>query len=480
MSAHFTRDNFNVAIQSESDGVTGSCMQITACFPDRSKTSFLIDCGLFQEPEYAARNRSFSFNPENISFVIVSHNHIDHTGRLGLLQKKGFFGKVYTSTDTSILMPLALQDTCHILKEAAKKENTSPIYNDTNVFNVMNMVVPCKFEETINVSQNIKMTMFKNGHLPGAEMILLQISYHEYEDINILFLGDIALKNMFFSVPNLPDWVLALPLTIVTESTYGDTNSSDIEFNFKRNVKKFFTEVPNGTLINPAFSLGRSQEVLYTFKQMQNEGLLSKDIPIFLDGKLSQSYTNLYLKRALSSIDKENLDFLPENFFYASKLDRINLCNSPEAKIIVASSGMGSYGPARTYLQKYISRSDSYIHFTGYAAEGTLARDIYDAAHDSTVNFGGLCIPKKARISYTSQFSAHAKADEILKFLGQFTNLLLVLVTHGEPEVKNKFAARIVEEIAPKNVGILSTTVFFRIGSRGLISAKPTSPLQVK
>jgi len=143
-------------------------------------------------------------------------------------------------------------------------------------------------------------------------------------------------------------------------------------------------------------------------------------------------------------------------------------------KIILTTSGMGSYGPAQTYIPEYISREGALIHFTGYTAEGTMGNRLKEAKNGDAVEVGGLLVKKKADVEYTTEYSAHAKADEMIEFLKQFKNLKLVLINHGEAETKETFAKRIVEEVNTKNVGLLGRQYFFRVDSYGLVKTLST------
>ena len=228
------------------------------------------------------------------------------------------------------------------------------------------------------------------------------------------------------------------------------------------------------TVLAPVFSLGRAQEVLYRLKCLQDSGELDVQIPIYLDGKLAMRYTSMYLK-GLVGIREDMMDFLPENFMFVDKPMRNSFLHEDDScKIILTSSGMGSYGPARSYIPAFLGRQRMLIHFTGYTAVGTMGRTIKDTPDGEIVGVAGLLIKKRAKVEYTSEFSAHAKADTMIDFLNQFSKLKLVLVNHGEPEVKEVFAKRILNEVNAKEVGVLNRDHVFRIGPWGLIKTIPS------
>ena len=456
-----------VDIMSLHPGVTGSCNLCIAKFPNTKTIRFIVDCGLFQESEYDELNYVLPFNAEELDFCLVTHNHVDHTGRLPYIVKEGFSKNIYATEDTCKLMPLALNDSCRVLRDVARRKNVKYLYEEENVEETVRLLKGCRYNETISICDGlIKITFFTNGHLVGAAVILVQICYPGYDDINLLFTGDYNNKNMFTSVKKIPKWVRELPITVVQESTYGNMDSGEITLSFKENVLNCLEN--RGTVVALVFSLGRAQEILYEIKMMQTLGELDTRIPIYFDGKLAIKYTELYLNGKLNLRD-DMRDFLPENLTFVNKENRAKVLYSTEKKIILTTSGMGSYGPAQTYLPEYVARINALIQFTGFTAEGTLGSRLKNTLPGELVQIGGLIVKKRAQVEYTTEYSAHAKADEMIEFLKQFENLKLVLVNHGEPHVKVLFADRIVNEVEPKNVGLLGGEYFFRVNSYGLV-----------
>lgn len=467
-----SKSRFHVDIMDVHDKVTGSCHLCVVMYPNGEKLKFIVDCGLFQQEEGDKLNKKLLFNADDIAFCMVTHNHVDHTGRLPLLVKNGFRGKIYATETTCNLLPEALNDSFSVLKSRAKISGNLPIYGEEHVEQVVSLCKPCEYDHTIEITENIRVNLFENDHLPGAALTLVRIAYPGEENINLLFTGDYNNKSVFQNDVNIPSWVLDLPLTVIQESTYGDTNSEDIEPCFDRNLLKAIEQ--GWTVLTPVFSLGRSQEILYRLKCLQIAGALDVNIPIYLDGKLAIRYTNMYLK-GLVGIREDMIDFLPENFQFVDKSLRSILLNEDNScKIILTSSGMGSYGPARTYIPAFLERQKMLIHFTGYTAVGTMGRKIKDTPDGEVVSVGGLLVKKRAKVEYTSEFSAHAKADTMINFLKQFSNLKLVLVNHGEPDVKEAFAKRILKEVDTKAVGVLNRENVFRIGPWGLVKTIPT------
>ena len=224
--------------------VTGSCILCTVRYPDRSKTQFIVDCGLFQEEKYQAQNYNFPFEPKDIAFALITHTHIDHIGRIPKLCKEGFNGKIYTSTLAGELMPIALTNTAEILSSSIQKnskkkviidssvpifDSTKPLYDIDDVQNAMSQVIGLEYNTSFKVDEHISVKLFKNGHTLGACSILVTIKYRGQEPIYAFFTGDYNTHNTFFDVESIPQDVLDLPINLVTESTYGNTKKDIIK-----------------------------------------------------------------------------------------------------------------------------------------------------------------------------------------------------------------------------------------------------------
>lgn len=467
-----TKTKFYIDIMAFHPEVTGSCNLVVVKYPDGTTTKFVVDCGLFQEKEHEAKNNELPFDSKTIDFVLITHNHVDHTGRLPYLVKEGYENSIYMTNTTSQLIRLALSDSYKVLKNIAKRDNKKVLYSDDDVRNALSKIKGVKFNEEIQITPSIRATFLSNGHLLGAAMILVKISYPGCEDINLLFTGDYNNKNMFFDVEDIPDNIKDLPLTIIQEATYGDMDSTDITYCYEDNIVKAIND--KKTVVTPVFSLGRAQEMLYVIKKLQDSEKLSKSIPIYLDGKLAIQYTNIYTSKKIKFKD-EIKEFLPDNLTYVDDMElRRKILNDTTAKIILTTSGMGSYGPAQTYIPEFLSRKNALIQFTGYTAEGTLGERLKSAPYGEPVNVAGLVVVKRADVEYTTEYSAHAKADEMINFLNQFTNVKMILINHGEKQSKDAFAKRVLKEVETKHVGILGNEYFFRIDPYGLVKTMST------
>lgn len=467
------KERFYADIMALNQEVTGSCTLVTVRLPNEylPRIRFIVDCGLFQEKNGENLNEGFPFDPEKLDFCLITHNHVDHVGRLPLLVKKGFRAKIYTTEPTSRIISFALWDCYKVLKGVSKRKHSKHLYRNEDVMQTLSLIKSCKYAEEIQVHENVTVTFLSNGHLVGAALIFVKITYPGYEDINLLFTGDYKGENAFFDVDPIPEYIRELPITIIQESTYGDMNTDEMIPCFKENLLSCIEK--EGIVVAPVFSLGRSQEILYELKLLQEEGKLSTSIPIYFDGKLAFQYTNLYIRGYLG-IKTEMQDFFPENLTFVDRANRNAILANNSSKIILTTSGMGSYGPAQLYISHYIRNSGALIHFTGYTAEGTLGARLKATPNGETVEVGGIITKKLAQVEYTTEYSAHAKADEMITFLKQFKNIKLVLVNHGQADVKETFAERIIDEVNPKDVGILGRNYFFRVNPYGLIKTLPT------
>lgn len=465
--------------------VTGSLHPVTVQYPDGRTTNFIVDSGLYQEKAYNALNhKKFPFKEENVDFALITHNHADHMGRLPYLVAGGFKGPIYASSETVRLMDISLTDSFRIEKEDSKNCNRAPMYDGNDFENTLAQRVSCEFEETVYVDRNIKVTFFMNGHLLGAAIILVQISYPGEKDINLLFTGDYKPQNVFFYVEELPEWVRELPLTIVTESTYGYMDTTDVSYHMEDDLEKAIQD--GKTVMITVFAQERAQQIMDMLKKMQNLGKISTDIPIRLDGNLAQEYTRAY-KKSKFLIESGKDDFFPENFVFISKENRLEVLENRRQQIVLTTSGMADHGPAKLYLEHWVGRKDVLIYIPGYTSPDTLGYQLQHPIDERLIKaaykgvkltpeqklqisesevlnpmvfINGQWLFMRAQVITTSEWSSHAKADEIIAFLQGFKHLNLVLINHGQTEVKQQFAERVGLEVDAKQVGILGEYTF--------------------
>jgi len=465
--------------------VTGSCHLVSVHFPNGRQINFVIDCGLFQEKAYNRLNDvELPFKGENIAFALVTHNHADHTGRLPYLVKSGFKGKIYASKETVRLMPKSLVDSFKIMKDNYKKKNHKCPYEVEDLEQTISSLTPCEFDQVEYVDQNIKVTFWENGHLPGAAIILVQISYPNEEDIKLIFTGDYKPTNRFFEVEEIPSWVYESEVVIVTESTYGYMDSTEIEYHIEKDFEEHLKA--GYTIVCSAFAQQRLQEILWMLKVMQIQNRIDSNIPIRVDGNLGQGFCRLYATSELL-IKNNTEDFMPKNCTFVTNENREEILNYRGQQIIITTSGMMDHGPAKIYLEEYIQRKNVLVYIPGYCSPDTLA---YNLLHpeNGTVRIKGKSYAVIAKVMTTNEFSSHAKADEIIEFLKRFKKLLCVLINHGQSEVKQQFCARVEEEVKTKRVEILGEHTFTmshhgymkHMGSKWVVPAETKKELEMR
>lgn len=451
---------FKVTMSAHQREVTGSSIPITIEFPDGNTRKILVDCGYFQEIKYQYQNYVDDINPQEIDAVIITHNHIDHTGLLPKLVRNGYTGPIYMTEITRELCPEFLYDVCshQSTLELSKRypdeaSMFKTLYSEEDVDATLKQIIALPYLSTLEILPGIKLTYFENGHLLGAGMVLLQCSYPHMQDINLFFTGDYRARNPLYPVPALPKWVKNLPIILVNESTYGATDSVDIKKCFRNNVLTSFSKGED--IFCGAFSQGRLQELLYEFKLMDDEGLIPPEYTIDVVGPLGVS-TTLKYQKILSWYNPSKADFMPKRAAFQSPGSIPAIIAQKNPKIVLATSGMLSNGPARSLVPYFLQNPKAMIHLVGYAAEGTLARALLDAKREESVTFNSKVLTKRAIVKTTREFSAHATADEMLEFIRQFKNVVFVGINHGEITSQKAFQGRVKDETGIKRVELLS------------------------
>lgn len=466
--------------------VTGSSFLVTVKLPDGTIRHIMIDCGLYQEPNYARYNYNLEVNIDKIDAILITHNHMDHVGGVPKLVHKGYNNPIYTTIYTMELMSSFLSDSANHqlsnileMKKLYPNEKFSLPYSVKDVEQTMNLVKGIEFYKTFKITDEIKVTFFPNGHLIGAGIILIQISYYGVKDVNLLFTGDYKNNNLFFEVPELPDWVKELPITVVTESTYGHIEKSTRIPVFNKNIKEAI-EADQDILVG-VFAQGRMQELLYQIKYLQEIGTIPDYYQICVDGPLGIETSFVYRRLITSSYNYYgsifdcDISFFPKNLRLINKTERENIFADKKQKIVITTSGMLSHGPAQIYVPLFLQR-DAMIHLTGYASEGTLARTLIDSYENriNKIEINGSIYPTNATVKWTNEFSSHATASELIDFLKQFSNLKLVVINHGEDYIKECFKEKVKNTITCKNTEIIDRSKILVIGTYGLIKSMPS------
>ena len=268
----------------------------------------------------------------------------------------------------------------------------------------------------------------------------------------------------FFEVSDLPNWVTELPLHVICESTYGHVDSNETKISvFCDNIENWL-KVGKKTIIIPTLSLGRYQEIAYVLKEMQRENRISTSIPIRFDGNLAIKYTCLY-KNDLQ-ISPEMRDFMPLNSSFVE--DRAGVIGYDGQQIIITTSGGANFGPAPDYVNAFIEKSNAAFHFTSYLWEESLGRQMLETKTGNYVKVGAVLRKKIADAATTSEYSGHAKRDELLQFLSTLQNIRSLVITHGEPDVKESFGEYCEANLNVKNVAIAGIGYTIRVNTYGI------------
>lgn len=432
--------------------VTGSKLYLVIERPDDTKYRVLVDHGYFQEIDYKYLNYVDDFDASNVDAIVVTHNHIDHTGLLPKAVKQGYKNKIYMTDITRDLIGPFLKDSAEQQEENVQEmrerypyeaDKFHPLYHIEDVENTLKLCEGIPYRKTIEILPGVKLTFWDNGHILGAAMILLQCSYPNMEPVNFLFTGDFKFENSFMRVREIPKWFRNMELVMFCESTYGSTKKEDIKICFRDNILEAFERKQN--ILIGAFAQARMQEILYDFKKLQDEKLIPPEYAICVDGPLGITTTHIY-KSILDACNSPHKDFIPEGLIYVDPKNRENILSDGVPKILITTSGMLSNGPARVYVPIFLEHPNSLIHLVGYAAEETLARKLLDTKRADKVQIGNNVYHKRAVVKTTREKSSHATQDELIRLINLFTNVKFLGINHGETETKKIFLEAVEEE----------------------------------
>lgn len=463
-------DDFYVHLYGRNRGVTGSCTLLSIHFPNKKNERILIDCGSFQgEDNIGFVNEGIPFNTKKICCVLITHTHIDHIGHIPLLIKQGYNNPIYMTKPALKIIDIPLNDACKI----ENNDSIAPKYSMEEIEKAYELMRGCSFFKTIKPHKHIQITFFPNGHLVGSAIIEIIISYPGRKDIRILTTGDYHNRNLFFPIEKIPVQHRNEPYSaILCESTYGNINSSDKKFTpvFKTDIKE---AIENGLkIVIPSFATGRTQEILYMLKQMQDSGDLPDDIEIWLAGKTAQEMTERFCFEQLGFYP-DMKKFLPKNFHKMHKKQQSatleTLFNSSRPCIILSPSGMADHGSITTIIPKAVSRKDFLIYFPGYCTPISKGYQLMNLEYGDKIYYAGKEYVKKCQVKFTGEISAHAKRDELLDFLKSMATPKSIIVGHGEPKTREAFIEYLTKKIPNTRCENLSPDYGFEITSEGII-----------
>jgi metallo-beta-lactamase family protein len=437
--------------------VTGSCHMVE-CAGKR----ILIDCGMYQGSHELDEENSqpFGFDPASIDYVLLTHAHLDHCGRLPLLAKRGFHGEIIATAASRELTRLVMLDAAHLQEEDARYQARiaaqgssagqpiAPLYSVLDALNSFDHFGrTAVYDEPIEVADGVRATFINAGHILGSASIYLQLT--EGSQLStVLFSGDLGKSGgPLLCDPAKPP----AAATVVMETTYGDRLHKPLG----PSVEEFYDAVTDtfrrgGNVVVPTFALERAQELLYFLSLGIDNDRLAKSTQVFVDSPMAISATEI-LQHHLEGLRPEIANLIraghdpfhfPGLHFTRESAESVAINSIHGGAIIMAGSGMCTGGRVRHHLQHNLGREDSSVVFVGYAAIGTLARRIIDGAKQ--VNIFGENIAVRAHIYTINGFSAHADQADLLAWQKQ-TGAKRTFLVHGEEDTMRKFAAHLTD-----------------------------------
>ncbi len=434
--------------------------------------NFLLDCGLFQGMgrDTDSLNATFGFDATKVNYVILSHAHIDHSGLLPKLAKEGFAGNIYCTPGTKALVEILLEDSAMIQRDDAKYGNKrrakqglppiEPLYDMDDVNIVLPLLKPVEYDVPVKISDSVELLYTDAGHIIGSAAVSLKIK-EGGETKTLTFSGDVGrYRDMILRSPA----IFPAADTIIIESTYGD-KLHDIIHTTPDDILKWIEKTcveQKGNLIIPAFSVGRTQEILFELNQLSLEKRLPH-IPVYVDSPLSIEATDVvkmfpkYFNKKIQKIlevDDDPFDF--EGLRYIKSVEESKALNEDlHPKVIISASGMADAGRVKHHIKNNISNPKNTILLVGYCEPHSLGGRLMNGA--KVVKIYSEEYPVIATVGSIRSMSAHADYEDLMQFLGcQIPDLVKqIFVVHGEAEVQDHFAERLrkkgfKEVIAPE------------------------------
>ncbi len=453
--------------------VTGSNMILEA-----AEKRIMIDCGMFQGSSATkAKNfDGFKYDVKDIDYVLLTHSHIDHSGRIPLLYKKGYTGSVICTKATKDLCDIMLLDSANIQesdteyknhkRQRAGLEPLEPLYTTDDANNALKHFVAVQYHDLIKLDDNITVKFSDSGHMLGSSSITVYVNEDNKTTV-VAFTSDLGKPNT--PIINDPQVIQECDYLIM-ESTYGNKRHA-----VKEHPEELMFEIiedtilKGGTVIIPSFSVGRTQEMIYAFNKniaLKKKFSIFNKIPVYIDSPLSTSATEVFMKNTQFFDDEAKqyilkgdnpLDF-PNLIFTKSVEDSKMLNRDDSPKIIISSSGMCDAGRIRHHLKHNLYKEKTTVLFVGYQANGSLGRILADGA--KSVKILGDTIDVRARIEMIDGFSGHADMDDLDNYLSQIRSKPeKIFLVHGEDEQLYPFASRIsntfgIDAVIPDNYSV--------------------------
>ncbi|WP_456404325.1 MBL fold metallo-hydrolase RNA specificity domain-containing protein [Thiolapillus sp.] len=438
-------------------GVTGSCHLLECC-----GKKILIDCGLYQGGRELVEENSepFGFEPGEIDYLLLTHAHLDHCGRIPLLAKRGFQGEIITLSATVELARLVMLDSAGLQEEEARyqqrrarrrggdhQKRIEPLYTVLDALNSLDYFGrKARYEQPMELAPGITATYLNAGHILGSASIFLELE-EKGRKHRLLFSGDLGYSGrVILRDPTKPPKAD----TVVMESTYGNRLHKQLQ----PSIEELYTAINEtmergGNVIIPTFALERAQELLYYLREGIENKKLAHFTNVFLDSPMAISATRIF-ERHPECYDTETLKVsddgsnpfsLPALHFTRETAESMVINQIDSGAVIMAGSGMCTGGRVRHHLKHNLWRKECSVIFVGYAARGTLARRIIDGAE--TVRIFGEEIPVRSSIYTIGGFSAHADQAGLLAWHQHTGNPKTTFLVHGEEETMQIFASKL-------------------------------------
>ncbi|MBS0222391.1 MAG: MBL fold metallo-hydrolase [Proteobacteria bacterium] len=438
--------------------VTGSC-HLLECLGRR----ILIDCGLFQGGRALREENTeaFGFDPALIDYVLLTHAHLDHCGRLPLLVKRGFRGEVIATAATFELARLVILDAAHLQEEEAQHRSHGPIRvfrageptAGTPLYSMLDALDAIgrfgrsvSYDTALDIAPGIRATFFDAGHILGSASVLVKIA-EEGRSRSILFSGDIGNAGRpLLRPPSTP----ATADVVVMESTYGNRRHRS----FSASVEELHEAIAatlqrHGNVVIPTFALERAQEILYCLREGIKANRLPPSLPVFLDSPMAISATEVFRRHpegyppAIARLFEAGKDPLqvPGLRMVREMAESTAIARISGGAIIMAGSGMCTGGRVLHHLRNNLRRQAASIVFVGFAAAGTLARQIIDGAR--RVRVFDEDMPVRAKIHTINGFSAHADQGELINWHHRIAGKQITFLVHGETSAMRELAEKL-------------------------------------
>ena len=471
--------------------VTGSC----TCLECGNK-QILIDCGL-QQGRDEVDNSMFEFSAGTIDDVVVTHAHIDHSGRLPLLVKQGFRGRIFCTRLTAELLDIMLHDSAHIQEMETQWKNQKgkragqpamePLYSFADVERALELITVCEYGDILDIEPGVRIRFTDAGHLLGSACVEFWLAEGAVEK-KIVFSGDLGnadqpiIKDPQPISPPIADY-------IVTESTYGDRNHTPPE-SYTQALAEIIDETfsHGGNVIIPSFAVGRTQELLYFIREMKEQGMVKNNphFKVVVDSPLANKATKIFSgdlrgyldDEAISAIKKGALFTFPGLTLTETNEESRALNDDPSPKVIISASGMCDAGRIRHHLKHNLWRPESAVIFVGYQVEGTLGRILLDGAKQ--VKIFGENILVRARIVNFKGMSSHADRDHLIAWAEQFSasKPAQYFVMHGDADVSENYAQALKDKGLPAHVP--DYTEVYDLATNSLVCAGIPRPRKEK